>query len=348
MQVANEVRGPRRRSPVPRGLLRATFAAIGVAALVAEPPVASAPHASPCDATLLAAAVDSVDVRSGILTACPSGLSPGLVAALGTTHASFAGAGVPECAVDLEGSPRIANRRKVWNACARDGALGGVDAFAYASGDPILAVAVQEQLVAHGQDFDLASRVATALVGAPFYIPPVDSPFLPGNAPPATVGLPTHFLTRSGLTPASPTVSDGAGPLFAVDHAVRVGDFRRAVASIAEPGGTVRVLGVAVGGDTLGAWTIGIPSTGSTPKAIVREQPTGGWDVWVEGHRAPSDPRCAERGAASACDIWAVLSALQGVEGPIGLDAPNDMPITHLVGLAAFVKQPVLVLPEPE
>lgn len=256
-------------------------------------------HRAPCDAESLAAVVDApgdaAAVRAAVLSSCPEVLPPALVAALSPEPKPLTSADLPTCAAGLEGSPRIENRRKLQAACAADGSLGTPDDFAYASGDPLLAVTVQAQLVALQVDPALAARTAKALVGAPTYVPAADAPNLASGAVAvASVPAATFVLTPRGLSGAATiALVDGkfpestdpsphawpewrvdgltaqSGVVLAVDRDVSAETLARFAASAVKPGEQLTVLGITANGDAIGIFILSDTSHGDMPTPAI-------------------------------------------------------------------------------
>lgn len=314
----------------------------------------------PCDAMTLAEVVDRADpssdpaaraaeVRTAILSACPTALAPEILPVLAGT-APVAGPGLPPCAPSVDGG-RLEVRRALHQACAADGALGDAESFAWASGDPLLAVAVRHHLTALGVDPALAARTGRVFLGEPLYTPPADAPTLLEGAPAVPVTI-THVLTPRALTGPSqvaltegrfPEPANAEGPwaawqvdgitptdrvAVAVDARVRVETLTRLAVSAGNPGDRVQVVGVHA--DGLGAWSIGVPHPDRRPDTRVRAR-AAGFDIL----RGESTTHVADLDA-----VRATVTA-----GPVGLELPDDARVQDLVALAAVVPDPELSLP---
>ncbi len=307
---------------------------LSVAALFVLP--AACGHRAPCDAASLAAVVDApgdaAAVRAAVLSSCPEVLPPALIAALSPEPKPLTSADLPTCAAGLDGSPRIENRRKLQAACAPDGSLGTADAFAYASGDPLLAVTVQAQLIALQVEPGLAARTAKALVGAPTYVPGADAPNLLTGAPAASpVPTATYVLTPRGVSGAATValvdgkfpepkgtsdhpwdewrvdgLSAQSGVVLAVDKDVSAETFARFAASAVKPGERLTVLGITADGDAIGAFTVGVGDPSSAPAKVV-----------------PVSGSVADVLAAAGADGFLDLASGRCTPGPDGMACVN-------------------------
>lgn len=209
-----------------------------------------------CDTAVLAAALPGAEsagaaertraVADAIAAACPGVPAPPSLAG---------GEATPLCAQDA------ADRRAVYDACTPE-ALGPVESFVWADGDPSLATVLLSWMTENGVEPEVAIRTAQVVRGRPLYAAPaVGAPQLPsglrGPAPagPASVvaspesltlpGAPTwkdgRFVDEAGVPGrpfgawAVPGVTPAAGVVAALDVRLPIDTIRRLIASLEAP-----------------------------------------------------------------------------------------------------------------